>query len=58
MRIERDGEQHYDQQGKEKHGDEGVEGAQLDAQVFDEMGPEGAGHQAWPSGSLFVLSQG
>ena len=30
--------------GKEEHGDDCVERAPLDAEVFDEMGPEGAGH--------------
>src|SRR5208282_2485736 len=49
MRIEGDGEEHDDQQRKEQHGDDGVEGAPLDAQVFDEMGPEGSGHFVWPS---------
>ena len=39
---------HNDQQREEQHRVDGVFRAPLDAQVFDEMGPEGAGH-LWPS---------
>ncbi len=40
--VEGDGEEHDDEQGEEEHGVDGVEGAPLDAEVFDEVGPEGA----------------
>ena len=42
--VEGDGEEDDDQQGEEEHGVDGFAGAPLDAEVFDEMGPEGAGH--------------
>ena len=46
--IEGDGEEHDDEAGEENHGDHGVEGAPLDAEIFGEMSEEGAGHD-WPS---------
>ena len=46
--IEGEREEHHDQQREEEHGVDGFSRAPLDAEVFDEMGPEGAGH--------FVLS--
>jgi hypothetical protein len=51
--IEGDGEEHDDEAGKENHGDHGVEGAPLDAEIFGEMREEGAGHW-WPSGEKFT----
>jgi hypothetical protein len=39
--IEGEGEKHHHQQRKEQHGVDGVARAPLDAQIFDEMCPEG-----------------
>ena len=66
-RIEGDGEEHHHQAREEQHGDHGVERAPLDAEIFDEMGPEGAGHlralregafvePAWPPAQSPVFS--
>ena len=48
--IEGQREEDDHEQREEEHGVDGFFGAPLDAQVLGEMGEEGAGHWAWPSG--------
>ena len=57
LRIKGHGEEHDDEQGKEEHGVDGVFGTPLNAEVFDEVSPEGAVHWSSSSESVVEVSQ-